>query len=58
MVCVDLQEWVSVFALSEYGFLYPHYPEKLVELNVLKGGVNWSDPENEDGWDEGDREDC
>ncbi|KAF5092044.1 Tetratricopeptide repeat protein [anaerobic digester metagenome] len=39
-------------------FIYAHDPVTLVVLDVFKWGVNWSDPEYEDGWDERDREDC
>lgn len=39
-------------------FVYAHDPYTLEVLDVFKEGWQWSDPEYEDGWDEGDREDC
>lgn len=39
-------------------FIYAHDPDTLEVLDVFKWGVNWDDPAYEDGWDEGDREDC
>ncbi|HOW05831.1 tetratricopeptide repeat protein [Methanospirillum hungatei] len=39
-------------------FVYAHDPDTLEVLDVFRFGVKWDDPAYEDGWDDGDREDC
>ena len=39
-------------------YVYVHDPYTLQSFDVFKEGYEWRDPEYDDGWDEGDREDC
>lgn len=55
VICRSNRRYILCISVD---LVYAHEPDTLMTYDVFKEGNQWFNPEYEDGWDEGDREDC